>query len=104
MLTREVAVVEYVQVDMTLEDFKDFVKEIKLFPFVDKGYSWQRQTEDELTLFRSSGPHHVCGFLDVPASIIPPKPEGEYWDEHAKKHIETIYNYLSEKGEVISYA
>ena len=95
MLKISIPVTTYEAMNFDLADFSRYVKDIRFFE-AGRGHG------DELTLYRSSGLHHICGFVDVPASILPGEPERSCdWDDYAREHIEIIYNYLVEKGETL---
>ena len=91
MLKISIPVTTYEAMNFDLADFSRYVKDIRFFE-AGRGHG------DELTLYRSSGLHHICGFVDVPASILPGEPERSCdWDDYAREHIELIYDYLVEK-------
>lgn len=95
MLKISIPVTTYEVMDFDLASFLEYVKEIRFFEA-------DGRREAELVLYRSSGLHHICGFADVPASILPGEPERSCdWDDYAREHIDLIYNYLVEKGETL---
>lgn len=93
-------VTEWQEFEMDLEEFDAYIKEIRVFDNTMRGFGYLK--EPNLTLYRKSGDHFIAGCVDIPTSIFPGAPERKCdWDDYAREHIEIIYNYLVEKGQVL---
>lgn len=104
MLKKQVAIVEYIEEEMSFSEFRRYVVEARWF-YNEKKFDWQEEKGPEVGLYRHSlnGNGIICMFAEVPADIFPGEPKRSCdWDDYVKEHLEYAYNYLSEKDTVIT--
>lgn len=86
-------------------DFDEFCKLVIEFRYFDKNSNVGWSIKDpEITVYRNSDEsrNHMTGLVNIPASILPGKPENECdWDDYCREHIEIIYTYLVDRGDVL---